>query len=172
MRAGRSAATMRVDGGLKIAAMSTAEQVKRIRAAIARRAYEIFESRGSLPWHELEDWRRAESEVVSSLFCGLTTCGDSICVGADAGSFEEGTIEIWVAPRYLTICGKPRAEKIAIAPKESPPDAQEEFVFRVLDLPAEIDPRAVSVRSRGQSLEITLPRAHPAPERELEAAAA
>jgi hypothetical protein len=31
--------------------------------AIARRAYELFEARGGVPGHELEDWLRAEAEL-------------------------------------------------------------------------------------------------------------
>jgi len=42
--------------------MNGEEQARREQAAVARRAYEIFESRGSASWHELEDWREAESE--------------------------------------------------------------------------------------------------------------
>ena len=32
-------------------------------AEIARRAYELYETRGSEPGHELEDWLQAEREI-------------------------------------------------------------------------------------------------------------
>ncbi len=34
------------------------------RSAIEQRAYEIYESRGGLPGQDIEDWLRAEQEIV------------------------------------------------------------------------------------------------------------
>jgi hypothetical protein len=56
------------------------EQMRRVQAAVARRAYAIFESRGSGSWHELEDWRQAQSELVRPLCC------DQMTVGGASGS--------------------------------------------------------------------------------------
>jgi hypothetical protein len=42
-----------------------AEPRRQISAAIARRAYELFEARGSAHGHDREDWFRAESEFWS-----------------------------------------------------------------------------------------------------------
>src|SRR5262252_7520504 len=92
---------------IRTSEFNAAEQRRRIDQAIARRAYEIFESRGAAGWHELEDWRQAESQVRCRLCFGLTTSLDSVRVGCDSGSFEKGSIELWVAPRQITICGKP-----------------------------------------------------------------
>ena len=39
-------------------------QFSQISDGIARRAFDIFESRGRSPGHELEDWFRAESELL------------------------------------------------------------------------------------------------------------
>ncbi|MGC1646519.1 MAG: DUF2934 domain-containing protein [Candidatus Sulfotelmatobacter sp.] len=35
-----------------------------LRERIEQRAYELYEARGSEPGHELEDWAKAESEVL------------------------------------------------------------------------------------------------------------
>src|SRR5215467_4590677 len=83
--------------------VNAAEQRRRIDQAIARRANEIFASRGATGCHELEDWRQAESEVRSNLCFELTTSIDSVFVTCEAGSFETGSIELWVAPRQITI---------------------------------------------------------------------
>ena len=42
---------------IRITAVDSVEQARGVDEAIARRAYEIFEGRGGLGWHELEDWR-------------------------------------------------------------------------------------------------------------------
>jgi len=38
-----------------------------IRERISLRAYELYEKRGTVPGHELEDWAQAENEVLSPL---------------------------------------------------------------------------------------------------------
>jgi hypothetical protein len=143
----------------QVIAMSVDEQTRRTQAAIARRAYKIFESRGSASWHELEDWRQAESELVKPLCYGRMTVGDSLWVGTDGAIFEEGTIEIWVAARRLTICGQPRVKRQATALMQSRSRRQAELIFRVADLPIEVDPSGVIARFKGQSLEILLKKA-------------
>lgn len=35
-----------------------------LRQRIEKRAYELYEARGSEPGHELEDWTKAEAEIV------------------------------------------------------------------------------------------------------------
>ena len=86
---------------------------KRIREAIAGRAYEIFETRGCSPGHEIEDWRRAESEIVRPLGCGFTMWDEKISLNTDCSVFDEGIVEVCVEPRRLSVCGRPCAGKEA-----------------------------------------------------------
>ena len=156
---------------VNVAVIGADEQTRRIDAAIARRAYEIFENRGSASWHELEDWRQAESELVRALCFGQMTVGDNLWMGTDAAPFEEGTINIWVAPRRLTIWGKPRVTKQATAPQRLS-NREEEKIFRVADLRVEVDPSKVTAKLKGRSLEILLKRAQPKLEPDVKGAAA
>ena len=64
MRTERDRKQSRTGEKLRVVAVNAIEQTRRVQAAVARRAYEVFESRGSAPWHELEDWRQAEAELV------------------------------------------------------------------------------------------------------------
>lgn len=160
---------LRTGEKLQVTALNADEQARRIDSAIARRAYEIFESRGSASWHELQDWRQAESELVKPLCHGRMTVGDSFWIGTDGAIFQEGTVEIWVAAHRLTICGKPRVKKPA-AGAESRLRNETELIFRVADLPIEVDPSKVTAKFNGQSLEILLRKAEA--EREVRAAAA
>jgi HSP20 family molecular chaperone IbpA len=139
---------------VKLTIIDGNEQMRRMQEAVAHRAYAIFESRGSGSWRELEDWRQAESELVRPLCCGRMTNGDSLWIGTDARIFEQGTIEIWVAPRKITICGKPRADKADANRKLTRPCSGPEMIFRVLDLSVDIDPSQVTVKFSGPSLEI------------------
>ena len=44
-----------------------AESADDLRERITRRAYELYQSRGGEPGHELEDWLQAESEILASV---------------------------------------------------------------------------------------------------------
>ena len=123
---------------INIAVVSTNDQTSRIQGAVARRAF--VRCGACIPGHELEDWRQAESELVSPLSHGLMICDEDIWVGTDVTQFKEGTIEIWVSPRHVTICGESGGGQ---REKESGPAQGEKLVFRVLHLPIEVEPAAV-----------------------------
>jgi hypothetical protein len=163
----------RAEEKVKIAAVDANEQTQRVHEAVARRAFEIFESRGSASWHDLEDWRQAEAELVRPSCFGRMSVDGTLWMGIDATDFEEGTIEIWVAPHQLTICGKRRAEEgAAVAIKRSGPSPEEEMIFHVIDQTCEIDPERVTARINGPSLEILLRKAGAEPVEMREAKAA
>jgi HSP20 family molecular chaperone IbpA len=142
---------------VKIVAVAPTEQTRRIDAAIARRAYEIFEKRGSMGWHELEDWRQAEAEVLSKLCFGLTTQDHMVVIGTDVAGFEPGTLELWVAPRQLTLCGQSHSHSLQTTTAQTHPDKH--LVFREIHLPSEIDPANIETSFHGRLLEIKLPQA-------------
>ena len=148
-----NASTMK-ENSIRTSDVSAAEQRRRIDQAIARRANKIFESRGAAGCHELEDWRQAESEVRSNFCFGLTTSSDAVLVGFDSCAFETDSIELWVAPRQITVSGKPLRLKDAAA---GVTPAYQEAVFRVIVLPAVIDPRGVVMNWNSGFIEIHLP---------------
>ncbi|MGB8476529.1 MAG: Hsp20/alpha crystallin family protein [Candidatus Acidiferrum sp.] len=139
--------------------------------AIARRAFELFESHGSGA-HEREDWRQAESALLRPICVGRMSVDDSFWISTDTAPFKENTVNIWVAPRRLTICGQPGVKKEATSLRPPSPQAEEEMLFRVVELPVEIDPSNVTGKFRGRFLEILLKKAHPKPEHAASATAA
>jgi hypothetical protein len=143
-----------------------------VQEAVARRAYEIFESRGSAPWHELEDWRQAEAELVGPRCSGEMNLDGTLWVGTDAAIFEQGTVEIWVAPRKITICGKASVDKVDAHRKHIAPRQGRQMIFHALNLPVEIDPSHVTAKFNGPSLEILLRKAQAKPWQETQPAAA
>ncbi len=139
--------------GIEIAAVNPGEQEKRLREAVTRRAFQLFESHGSSPGHAGEDWKLAELDVVRPLACGLLTRDDKISVSTDISAFGEGSVEVCVEPRRLTLCGKPPAQDAGDGACPLP-----ESVYRVLALPVEVDPVQVHARFNGSMLQIDLPR--------------
>lgn len=139
--------------GISVLAVKHGEQETRLREAVARRAYQLFESEGCSPGHAGEDWRHAESEVVRPLACGLLTGDDKVSVSTDISIFDEGGVQVCVEPRRLSIYGRPRIQ--SASPGACP---LRESVYRVLDLPVEVDPSQVQARFNGPILEIDLYR--------------
>jgi HSP20 family molecular chaperone IbpA len=172
MRVVRDGKHSRIDEKAKLAILSADEQTKRMQQAVARRAYEIFETRGATSWHELEDWRQAEAELVSPLCCGRMTLNGNLWVGADAAAFQEGTIEIWVAPHKITICGKPRRDRVDAHRQHIGARPNGTMIFHVLDLPLEVDPSSVTAKFNGPSLELLLRKAQAKSQRQAQSAAA
>jgi HSP20 family molecular chaperone IbpA len=154
---------------VKLTIVDGNEQMRRMQEAVAHRAYAIFESRGSGSWHELQGWGQAASELVRPLNCGRTTVGDKLWIGTDARIFEPGAIEIWVAPRKITICGEPRSDKDVPGIRTRSREAR---IFRVLDLCLDVDPTHMTARLHGPSLEILVKKAQAKSRQEAQAEAA
>lgn len=144
---------------VKLRPVSANEQERRVQEAISLRAYQIFKQREGVARDELADWRQAESELLVPCCCGDMLLNGSLWLGTDPSCFEKGTIEIWVAPRRITICGQPRVGK-----KRFPASAKSaDRIYRVIDLPLEIDPSGVTTRFCGPSLEIVMRKAQVKP---------
>ncbi len=106
-----------------------------IQRAIAYRAYELFEARGGDHGHDLEDWFRAEKELVKPANVQTTDSGGQIKVRASVPGFTEDEIQIGVAPRRLIIWGQaPRPGTLGGGGIMQ--------MLEEIDLPCAIDPKS------------------------------
>jgi general secretion pathway protein A len=143
-----------------------------IKDAIQRRAYELFEARGFEHGHDHEDWLRAESEMLLDAPVEITEGESELAVHAHVPGFGENDLKVEAAPRCLCILGK--HEEASEETAESGVAAQRRCkrIFRLLDLPSEIDPDGMKTTVRDGLLEITLRKAGvPQKEREIARAA-
>ena len=145
------------------------QRMQQVYDTLARRAYELFESRARQDGHDLEDWFRAESELLSPMPVGISEGDDQVIVRAEVPGFSDKDIEVRVAPHRLIITGKReqiRHQKIAREWRQESLKTHSERssyeVFRMLDLSEEIDPDKVTATVQNGTLEILLPKAHPA----------
>jgi HSP20 family molecular chaperone IbpA len=147
---------------IPVIAVSAEKQTRRVDEAIAKRAYQIFEKRGGIAWHELEDWRQAESELRGNLSFSKTTEDHTVVIGTDPGGFAHGTLEIWVAPTRLTLSGEwhPRYPNRATGGPYPP----FHHIYRSIELPCPVDPSKAQAYICNQSLEIKLPQAGSVPQ--------
>ena len=92
------------------------EQMKEFSQSVARRAYEYFEARGREFGHDLEDWFRAESELMRRVPVEIKEAENQITVRAEVPGFTANEIKVSVEPQRLAISGK--SEKAAEEKKE------------------------------------------------------
>ena len=131
----------------------------KIHDAVAWRAFQMFEQQGSVPGHDLEHWQRAYEEAVRQLDCGVIVQDHRVCLTADASVFDDGPIEIYVAPRRVTMCGFDRARRPIPEPPGQPARPRRDWIFRVHPFDVDVDPNEVTARFNGPVLNLYLGKA-------------
>ena len=138
------------------------QRLEEVRNAITRRAYELFESRGRQHGHDLEDWLRAESDLLNPIPLGINAADDELMVRADISGFRDKDIEVRVEPHRLMISSKWERVRDQKKRKTLYSERRSDEVFRMVDLSEEIDPDKVRATLQDGTLEVTLPKAHAA----------
>lgn len=126
---------------------------------IARRAFEIFDNNGRWFGRELEDWFRAESELLHPVHLEMTETDDGLAVRAEVPGFSTKELEINVEPRRLTITGKHEAKEESKKGKTIYSERCAKEVLRIVGLPAEIDSSKVNATLKDGILMIEMPKA-------------
>jgi HSP20 family protein len=147
-------------------------QFSQIYEVIARRAFDIFESRGRSPGHELEDWFRAESELLRPVPVNVAESDGEYIVQAEVPGFGGKDLEVIVEPPYLAISGKRETREDEQNGTMICCEWRAERIFRVLDLPQFVDTSKVSTTLRDGILIVDLPKARNAEKLRVEPIAA
>lgn len=135
-----------------------ADRKKALSESIARRAHEIFQCRGCVPGHDLDDWLQAEAEILRPQFCGVLELEDRIIVTTDLSRFPTREIDVSIEPRRIVIAGTMLRE----GPEKARNTPGSQSVFRAFRLPVEVNATKVTARLKHSILELELPRAVPA----------
>jgi HSP20 family protein len=147
-------------------------QFSQIYDGIARRAFDIFESRGRSPGHELEDWFRAESELLRPVPVNVAESDGEYIVRAEVPGFGDKDIEVIVEPLYLAISGRRETKEDEQNEEIICCESRADRIFRVLDLPPSVDTSKVSITLRDGILIVDLPKARNAEKVHVEPIAA
>jgi HSP20 family molecular chaperone IbpA len=137
------------------------ERMRQISAAIANRAYELFEARGSEHGHDWEDWFRAESELLTPIRAQVVDMDGGFTVRAQVPGFTGKDLEVRAEPRRLIIYAKKQETTQQEKGKAVLQGKMSDEMFRVLDLPHEIDPDNITATVKDEVLEVTLPKVNP-----------
>jgi HSP20 family protein len=131
------------------------ELASNIRDEVAHRAYELFEARGYQHGNDLEDWFRAESELLHPLKVETWETDREVVVTARVPGFRPEEIKVGLEPQRAIISGKldprpPRADAY--------PSRASVALCHTLELSAKVDPSRASARLVDGLLKLELPK--------------
>jgi HSP20 family protein len=136
-----------------------AEQVNKMFMTVAERAYEIFEGNGRAFGHDVEDWFKAEMELLHPVHVEITQSGEELEVKAEVPGFNEKEIEVSVEPRRLTITGKRENNRKEKKGQTVYQESCSDQILRIVDLPSAVDADKVTATLKNGTLQMTMPKA-------------
>ncbi len=138
------------------------EHTQDVSNLIARRAFEIFEGRGCAHGNDREDWFLAESELLTPAKFHISESGEQLTVRAEIPGFNRQEIKVSLEPRRLSISGRAEAHEDHRSGKHSHLPGHAHLMYRVIELPAEVDLSKAKATFSDAGLEVTMPKAAPA----------
>ena len=134
------------------------ERMQETYNAIARRAFEAFEGRGRADGHDLEDWFRAESELLHPLHLDVAETDQTVTVRAEVPGFNAKDLEVSLEPHRLIIMGNRATKEERKTKRTLCSEHCSSQVFRSIDLPADVDSSKVTVTLKNGVLELVMPK--------------
>ena len=134
------------------------EQIDRIYNSIARRAFEIFSSTGNGFGHDLENWFKAESELLHPVHVEMTDDVGAVNVRAEVPGFEAKDLEIKLEFNRVTISGKRETHEEHKTGRTIFHEHCANQILRVVDLPAVVDASKAEANLNNGVLEIRMPK--------------
>jgi HSP20 family protein len=131
----------------------------RIYDSITRRAFEMFEGNGGWFGHDLDDWFRAEAELLHPLPLEVKESEGDFTVRAEVPGFTAKDLEISLEPRSLKIAGKRESKEEEKKGKTICSEFRADQIMRAIDLLADFDTSKASAVLKDGVLTIDLPKA-------------
>jgi HSP20 family protein len=135
------------------------DRINRIHEGIERRAFEIFQNNGGIPGRELDDWFKAEEELLHPVHMNLAESDGALTVAVEVPGFGADQLQVSLEPRRLMISGKKETsreeeKKQKIVYRERCSDE----ILRVIDLPEDVDTGKATAILKHGVLELKLPK--------------
>lgn len=153
----RSPSAGRRDTPRLVAPEEMRELVRAALDALAWRAFEFYEAKGRPDGRDLEDWLRAESELMHPARLEISQTRKGLTLRAEVHGFRAPELTVCVEPRRVTITGERRRTGKRTRAETVYSERRGERILRVVGLPTDVDPtRAAATLAEGV-LELSLP---------------
>jgi HSP20 family protein len=134
------------------------EELENLRARIAKRAFELFTDRGGTLGLELDDWFRAERELVTLPSIEIAETDKYVEVRVALPGFKSEEVEVFVEPLSVTIKGERKEETHTQKKTIKYSDSRSREVLRQFQLPSEANPDEARAVLKDGILSLTLPK--------------
>lgn len=137
------------------------QQIHDFRHRIAQRAFDLCSERGWIHGHDLDDWFRAEAEILTPAAVEIVDNGEEYNAEVEVPGFREQDLDILCDTNRVLIRGnterssrqKDQNGRILYS------DRQSNLIFRVIELPQEVKPEECEAVVHDGVLNLTLPKA-------------
>ena len=141
---------------------SVVDEVQGVQRRIAARAVQFFHERGGAIGHALEDWLKAEREVIWRPALEVLRTKDAFVIEAAVAGVDPKLLDVRVTPTDLVLAAElhhsDRAQEgdVVLCEFANGP------LFRAYRFPEPVDPARVSAECRNGMLRLVAPLAQPA----------
>lgn len=150
--AGVAAATVSI-----VPAHVLADRQAAIDEMIARRAYQLYEERGRTPGRHFDDWIQAEREFLFPCQHGVKESEEGLILKAEMPlPYSADQLQISVEPKRMVVSGE---RTLYSDSSKAGTDLHAQRLFRVFDLPVEVDPSQANAILEHRTLIVKLTKA-------------
>jgi HSP20 family protein len=132
-----------------------------------RRAFSLFQERGATPGADLDDWLRAEREIVWSPQAELVESDKEVRIQIAAPGLEPGQIHVTALPETIIVKGDATHQHKRGDGSVQFCEFSEKSLFRRFELDNRIDVERVTATLDNGILRIVAPKPTPAPGRHV-----
>jgi HSP20 family molecular chaperone IbpA len=129
------------------------DRMSEIRDMIASRAYELYEARGGSHGRDIEDWTQAEHEIMHLCRHDIRESDDAVILHAQIPGSQADQLEVSIEPRRLMVNGT-----ISLDARRIPAEPRKQRIFRLHELPAEVNPLSATAVLKNHTLIVTMPK--------------
>ena len=138
---------------------SLLDRINQLHDDIARRAFEMFQNDGGFFGKDLDNWFRAEADLLHPTHVAVTESDDTVTVHVEVPGFNANELQVSLEPRRLTVSGKRESSKED--KKKGKTVYQEKCsseLLRGIDLPAEVDTAKTTATLKNGVLTLAMPK--------------
>lgn len=126
----------------------------RITQQLAKRAFQLFEERGCENGHDLDDWFKAEAELLMPIPIKVKETTREIRVAAEVRGFKDDEVAFNLEKSQLTIRGIKQTD----SKKAKQCESEIQMIYGSISLPSEVVPQKAHVTLKNGILEIIAPK--------------
>ena len=134
------------------------QKINSVMKRIEQRAFQLFEERGRQDGHDMDDWFKAEAELLIPVPVKITEAHNEVRILAEVPGFTADELAYNLEKGLLTIQGtkQTQAEKVTDGTKYS--ESGSRMIYRRFALPHEVVPEKTEATLKNGALEIVVPK--------------